>query len=499
MRGFLLFCCVAAVTLCVVGVNPVPLLRVYNITLPANLSEPEYNFRVQGVDLLSTRLYNSPVPGGNLLVGWTDDKSVGHVSYLTKDVNKGYVLKKTVNLSGRQVRGIAALNDTSFGVLAWVYNSDFTKTKMYVRKYSSIKASGTPTQQWETQLANSDNFPSDFSIGDSRMIVDDNGDFYVYYHVHSDDGHEGDTYYKVSKTGKATKIWNWGCSHSMSNLLSYHPVHNKTLSLCVTDCYPGTSGDFSTDSIGGLYTEDSNLLQKMSGGCNGCVGGEIGMVGPMYSGGWAVIFNSQSSTVKKGQSACRASYNQDVGVALVNKDKTLKSVSWLTKTNDDEIDPGLARYGKFVTKQSFLVGWKRGNDVFLATMNTSAKLTAGPYNATKVTIDGVSTRVSWGSRDDTWRTLDDGSVAWLEAPEKPANRLRVFVVYYGSVPKPPEPSSSSSPKPVSSLTPSVLSSDSEDEDSSNSTGPLDPEAGLSVNPCAAIIAAIMMLFFLALF
>jgi len=552
MRGFVLLAGIAACILCVAGVNPTTLLRVYNITLPAEMSESYWNFRVQGWDELTPRLYNAPLPGGDLLVGWNDASDVGRVSYLKKDVEKGYVLKKTVTISGRQVRGLAALNDTSFGVLAWVYSSTATSTKMYVQKWTKMSASGTPTKSFEKELTNTDSHPTDFEIGDSRLEIDANGDFYAYYHVHSTDGHEGDTYFSVnSKSGKVTRIWAWGCSHSMSNLLSYHPVLNKTVSICVTDCYPGTSGDFATNSIGGIYTENSNKIQTMAGGCDGCVGGELGMVAPIYSGGWALIFNSHRSSVGKGQAACQSSYNQDIGFVVIGKDKKLgTSTVWLTKTSQNEVDPGLARYGKFVASQTFLVGWKRGNDRFLATVNRTGGITAGPYNATVVKYDGKTYPVSWGSRDDTWRTLSDGSVAWLEAPETQKKQLRVYVVYYGSVPTPPTPSSSSSSsvkppptpipssssssssvkppptpvpssssssssvkppptptpsssssvKPISSLTPPGISSDSNSEESSaNSSSTIFIEGGFNRKPFGTFIVSIIVLFVLALF
>jgi len=409
------------------------------------------------------------------LVGWTDSEKVGHVSYLKKDSKKGYVLEKTVTVEGRQCRGIAALNDTSFGVLSWVYNSDFTQSKMYVRKYTAMKASGTPTLQWETELANgASNFPSSFSIGDSRMELDSNGDFYVYYHVHSDDGHEGDTYFSVnSVSGEWRRIWSWGCSHSMSNLLSHNPIINKTLAVCVTDCYPGTSGTFENNSIGGLYTEDRYLLYTMAGGCNGCVGGEVGMIAPIYEGGWAVIFNAHSNEIGKGQAACSSQYTQDIGVAIVGTDKRLANpVVWLTQSPESENDPALARYGAFCgngtcekagqKEQMFMVGWKQTQGSRIAFMDTTGLLRAGPFDVSHVQVDGKNRAISWGSRDDTWRTLEDGSIAWLEAPGTPKDLLRIYVFEKGyEVP--------------------------------------DLDAGFSTLPCGVIIAAILMYFALILF
>jgi len=460
-------------------------LSVFNITLPAKLSPSYSNWRVKGYGTLTTRLFNAPLPNGDLLVGWTDESSVGHVSYLKKNGRSGYTLQKTLNINDRIVRGIAALPDGSFGVLAWVSSSTAEDTKMYVQKWTSMSNGGSPSKVFETELKNLDgdsldNRPTDFHIGDSRMEVDSLGNFYVYYHVHSLSGHEGDTYFKVdSASGKETRKWRWGCSHSMSNLLSFHPELNDILSLCVTDCFPGTSGDFDTNSIGGLYTEDANLLQTMAGNCGGCVGGEIGMVAPVSNGGWVVIFNSHRNDVGKGTSACSSSYNQDVGIVFVSKQKTLSgTVKWLTSTSENEIDPGLARYG-----DSFLVGWKKGTTKYLGLMNDQGVITSGPYEATEITVNGESTSVSWGSRDDTWRTLNDGSVAWLEAPGDSKDVLRVFVMQYGDLP-PPDPSSSHQdsssptiPSASSTVTPPDPSSAHQD-----SSSPITPSASSTVAP-----------------
>jgi len=426
-------------------------LRVYNITFDKNISLGDVNVRVQSSSRLSSRLFNAPLPGGDLLVGWTDDSYVGHVSYLKKDAEKGYVLEKTVDLENRRVRGLAALNDTSFGVLAWNFTVPTNQSKMYVQKWTAMNKAGQPTMQFESVLGvNASNYPNRFDIGDSRMEVDAAGNFYAYYHVHSYNGHEGDGYYRVnSVTGEVTRIWSWGCSHSMSNLLSYHPVLNSTLSMCVTDCYPGTPGDnFKADSIGGLYTEARNLLKKMSGGCDGCVGGEIGMVAPIHDGGWAVIFNSHRKDFGKGQAACnKKDLKQDVAVAIIDEKKQLSGkIKWLTNTKENEFDPGLARYGAFCGNESckdagqagqtFLIGWKSSYSRFFGVMDDSGRIISGPYNISYIDNNGTSSTVSvsWGSRDDTWRTLDDGGVAWLEVPEARKNVLRVFVMEYGEIP-----------------------------------------------------------------
>jgi len=497
-------------------------LTMSEITLPSTPLSVTFSWRYKGYAALTPRLFNAPLPNGNLLVGWTDSSKVGHVSYLKKEGNS-YTLVKTHNIADRQVRGIAALSDSSFGVLAWKEDSTAENCQMFVQKWTAISASGTPTKVYEVELKNLDgstldNRPTDFDIGDSRMEVDADGNFYVYYHVHSLSGHEGDTYFRVDPKGNLKKYWNWGCSHSMSNLLSYHPVLNQTLSLCVTDCYPGTSGsDFDNDAVGGLYTENKNLLQVMAGGCNGCVGGEIGMVAPISDAGWIVSFDAHRASVPKGSDNCYdTAYNQDIGVAIVKKDKTLSSMVWLTNTNEDEFDPALARYGPSSDKK-YMIGWKTKSTRYLGLMDSKGSVVSGPYNCTVMTIGGTSKTVSWGARDDTWRTLADGSVAWLEVS---SSKLRVYVMHYGDLPS----SSSSSAQPhggsssaqphggSSSAQPHGGSSSAQPHGGSSSVRPpphgdssssLEPTGNQTISPnvaasgpqtCGAILFAILLCF-----
>lgn len=420
-------------------------LRVYNVTLPTTLKPGNSNWRVWGPRMLTTRLFNVPLASGNLLVGWTDASGNGHVSHLTRNGTAGYALARDVTIAGRQLRGLAAADDTSFAVLGWVQaGTRGDASKMYVQKWTAAEGTdAAPSRVWETELVAGTNYPSDFGIGDSRMNYGA-GEYRAYYHVHSQSGHEGDAYFRVdAASGAATAVWTWGCSHSMSNLLSHHPVLNATVSLCVTDCYPGTKGgNFATDSIGGLYTDGRSLLQVMNAGCNGAVAGEIGMIAPVHNDSWAVIFNSHQRRSQTGQRTYSTkTHNQDVAVAFIDSARTLAGpVKWLTHTRADEADPGLARYGAFCSRATcgafgqrdhvLLAGWKRGSDRFLAFLRSSGDVGAGPFNVTRLALDGVDTAVSWGARDDTWRTLGDGSVAWLDAPNDSGDVLRVFVLAY---------------------------------------------------------------------
>ena len=183
--------------------------------------------------------------------------------------------------------------------------------EIWVRRFDAAGVMG-----WSTELTNSDNHPTDFGIGESRLEFG-GGKYGAYYHVHSDSGHEGDTLkFTDAASGAQTTTWSWGCSHSMSDLLTYHPTSNAFLPSCVTDCYPGTSGgNFATDSIGGVYTENRNRVMDVAAGCNGSVAGELGGAAVAPSG-WKLVCNAHQGAVTMGQSSYSTStMNQDIAFA----------------------------------------------------------------------------------------------------------------------------------------------------------------------------------------
>ena len=114
-----------------------------------------------------------------------------------------------------------------------------------------------------------------------------------------------------------------------------------------------------------------------------------------------------------------------------------------------------------------MVGWKVGNTRYLGVYDADGAKKQGMYNVSVVDVDGVPTTVSWGKRDDTWRTLCVGSVVWLEAPVDSGNVLRIFRMKFGDGPD---------PDPVP-----------------------DPNSGCGVNPIRALLIAVIMCFVLALF
>src|SRR5690606_21417632 len=109
---------------------------------------------------------------------------------------------------------------------------------------------------------------------------------------------------------------------------------DRFMPACVTDCFPGTSGDFATNSIGGIYLnhDDAHVID-VAAGCNGSVAGELGGAA-LTPGGWALVFNAHQAPATLGQSSYDASMNQDIGLSMIDGALQPGPVVWLTDTAD---------------------------------------------------------------------------------------------------------------------------------------------------------------------
>jgi hypothetical protein len=323
--------------------------------------------------------------------------------------------------AGLECRGLAAEPDGHFAALLW----DGATDKIWVKRYDTAGVQG-----WSTELTNSDNHPTDFGIGESRLEF--GGDRYgAYYHVHSDSGHEGDTLkFTNAATGAQTTQWSWGCSHSMSNLLTYHPQAASFLPTCVTDCYPGTgSGDFAMVSKGGIYTDNQRKIMDVAAGCNGSVAGELGgaAIAPV---GWKIVFNAHQSPVTLGQQSYNTStMNQDIGFAAIAMNHTVSGgIVWLTTTTGvNEADSALARWQpEGDATEQYLVGWMEPG--------TTAAYKIGRIGATGTVIEtptNVAARARWGQRDDPFRVHTNRDVVWAWFDTAGATTLHVARVRSG--------------------------------------------------------------------
>lgn len=376
-------------------------LNVKTVNVESGVQEGVSNWRIWGSkDLRIAPVYTAPGADCGTLVGFTSGdnaSSRAHVAVL----NSSDELVSVLNVGdGFECRGLAIEPDGHFAVLLWDKND-----RIYVERFD---ASGASTWSGRTELTNSDNKPTDFGIGESRLEYGD-GKYGAYYHVHSDDGHEGDTLkYVNAESGAESTEWGWGCSHSMSELLRFNEALNSFLPACVTDCYPGTEGgNFATDSIGGIYlNHNESKVLDVDAGCNGSVAGELGSAA-ISPTGWKLVFNAHQAQAGLGQNSYGPAKNQDIGFTSVASDLTASEVVWLTTTTDkDEADASIARLSIAGTpEERYVVGWSEPEGAYqLALLDSAGAFVEAPQN--------IANQAQWGRRDDPFRQHVNGDVVW---------------------------------------------------------------------------------------
>ena len=190
-------------------------IRTYEVELPISLSGGSYCWRIWGTSNLGTRLATGTDSNKNIYLGCSSSRHDGSV-FKVDATNRSEVISEH-KFSGLHVRGLYVHPDGSYGVLLW--DSVNSTHKIYVAKVDKNNK-----EVWRTELYNEYVIADSFWVGDGRFEYG-NGEYRAYYHVHGAsgymEGHEGDAYYTVNKTGHVKTLWNWGCSHSMSNLLRF--------------------------------------------------------------------------------------------------------------------------------------------------------------------------------------------------------------------------------------------------------------------------------------
>lgn len=371
-------------------------LSVRSVEVPEGVAAGDSNWRIWGRGSLNVApVYVAPLSVQDVMACYTSQAGTAML----------YVREPIELAKDRQCRGLARADTGAFAALLW----DDAGDRMFLHRYDSAgQALGI------TELTNSDNKPDDFGIGESRLEYGD-GRYGAYYHVHSDSGHEGDTLKWVDAvSGAETTGWKWGCSHSMSNLLRYNPAIDGFMPACVTDCYPGTTGDFATNSQGGIFlNHNKQKVLDVAAGCNGSVAGELGGAA-LAPDGYKLVFNAHQAPLVKGQQGYDTkTMNQDIGFASVGADLTPGAVVWLTSTPDiNEADSSIARFQAADSQvEQYLVGW--------AEPGATYKYWLGLADANGAWLEGpvdVSDLVSWGRRDDPFRVHEDIHWAWFDAP-----------------------------------------------------------------------------------
>jgi hypothetical protein len=387
------------------------------IALPAGIKPGVRNYRVFAQPTFKVApLFTVPLADCGTLIGLTTGSAAAPNARVVR-LDASDKLVSTLDLGAMlELRGLAAEPDGHFAALLWNGASD----QIWVKRY---ELSGK--ELFATELTNKvngaiDNSPTDFGIGEARLTYGA-GKYGAYYHVHSASGHEGDTLkFVTAATGAESTTWAWGCSHSMSNLLTFHETSNSFLASCVTDCYPGTSGsNFATTAKGGFYTENRNKLLDVSGGCNGDVAGELGGAA-VAPAGWKLVFNAHQQPTVLGQKTYNTmTMNQDIGFASIAANKTLSgSIVWLTTTPMiQEADASIVRFQPAGdASEQYIVGWLESGAYKLGRVDGAGKFLEPASD--------VSAKAKWGQRDDPFRAHTNGDIVWAWADAANATSLK---------------------------------------------------------------------------
>jgi len=351
------------------------------VTLPAALEPAVSSYHLWTQYTLGPRLYHAPMVDGRTMVGWTDAAMNGHVSII------GTTLETTYDFPAQPVRGLVAHTDGSFAVLLWNrggagYQDDFTRLS---------KRNANGTEVWTVTVTTTEYTPNpaQFNIGDCRLAYA-NGVYGAYLSVHSSSGHEGDRYKRVNDSGTIVSGgWDWGLSHSMAGVIAPHPESGALHTAGSSDCYPSKA----------LLLDGNTTLFAADADCAGKVSVQLGQMAAAAGSMWLVAMDAIDRT---GYPA------RGVGVVRVRPGGA-PSLTWLTSTDGaNERDPVIARIGTSVASNRFLVGWRLLSDGSLrvAVIDSNAVVRSAP--------EIVSPSISWGQRDDSFRTRPDGSVSWVQ-------------------------------------------------------------------------------------
>jgi hypothetical protein len=346
------------------------------ISLPQNLESNTGSWGTWGSQNIGPRLYLVPRPDGTALLGWTDSSGTGRISRLS-----GATATAFDSFPGHKLKGLVAHPDGSYAVLRW----DWPAETMWLAMYNLAG-----TQQWAT-IVDSVNTEFDDWLGDSRLTYG-NGSYAAYYTVYGTgswmEGHHGDQLRYVNDSGTITSGWEWGCSHSMAELISWD-ANLGFVALCSSDCFPSK----------GLVKNNSQNLVPSDGNCGGLVSLQLGQMAAGEDE-WKAVFNAMDMTCCEGR-----------GIGFVRFDgPSGTNLSWLTNTNGTyERDPVMARLPDTAGGgERYLLGWRITNtgEFYLAIVAGDGTILEGPDP-----VGGAG--ISWGNRDDSFQARPDGSISWV--------------------------------------------------------------------------------------
>ena len=364
------------------------------LELPIQLEDSAGSWCTWGGCTIGPRLYHAPLPNNNTLVGWTDKNGNGHISLVTSNSVTHW------NFAGTSIRGLVGHEDNSFAVLLWNPTQKVIKLS---------RRSATNVEIWSTNL-NSSIAVADFWLGDGRLTYGNNL-YAAYFTVKGTaggfTGHHGDQMSYVDSSGNKLPGnfpdgWDWGCSHSMAQLIAYHPGLGKFAAVCSSDCFPAASIH---------WVNASHQIYQGAGNCGGNVSTQLGQMA-LGNDSWKLVFNAIAQPCCEGK-----------GIALATLDKQEGShYSWLTNRQGAfERDPVIARLGANSAIEKYVVGWltTNNNQYLLGIIDAAGHFLINPEN--------VSTAgIGWGNRDDSFHTRYDGTVSWVQGDPN-AQTISLFV------------------------------------------------------------------------
>jgi hypothetical protein len=157
----------------------------------------------------------------------------------------------------------------------------------------------------------------------------------------------------------------------------------------VSDCYPSKA----------LLLDGNTSLFAADADCAGKVSVQLGQMAAAAGSQWLVAMDAIDRPGFPGRG---------VGVVRIRPGGTPRLV-WLTNTDgSNERDPVIARIGTNAGSNRFLVGWRLLGDASyrVEVIDSNAVVRDGP--------EIVSPGVTWGARDDSYRTRPDGSISWVQ-------------------------------------------------------------------------------------
>jgi hypothetical protein len=371
-----------------------PYVTMRAVTLPDRTQRGGHSYGTWEVGALNPRSFHDQIADGRVFVGWTADPVKGRVSIVDGDDVVTY------NMDNREVHGIVAHDDGSFATLNRGVDLGTGELTMYLTKYLE-----DGSVVWESNLNDGASLPAielagGNKMGDARLTYGA-GLYAAYYTVQNFGGHHGDKSVYVDEEGTVdpTRGWGWGCSHSMSELISYNPALDGFMAACVSDTYPGY-GVFSLGPAGDKHVYESGSNEA------GLVSAVLGQLAPS-STGWMLAFNASE------RPCCLA---HGPAVQKLDEDgNPIGEVKWMLPEGigTAERDVALGRLGTHPHREVFLMGW-RDTDI-------------GEFFMTMIDRDGemlmpveniyASGGAFWGRRDDSFRTEEDGSISWIFAPQ----------------------------------------------------------------------------------